>query len=274
MKFFTRKNSDSHSRRTTRMWLLRLRKCLIVTSLLAVIAAAGYAGAQTDSFKKYGEELTNESLSRTAAAGFKVKDILVTGRQQIPAEELLASLSVKRGMPLFSVSIASAERSLSSIPWVKNVRISRRLPDTIVVALDERKPVALWQYQRRISLIDAEGAVLTTENLDDWKHLPLVVGAGAEKHVATLVGMLAAEPAIAANLIAAVRVEDRRWDLRLTNNITVKLPENDMELALRRLAVLDQDNNLFARDIVAIDLRQPERMIVTPAAATTIKTNI
>lgn len=241
---------------------MQLRKYALAASLAGIAAGGAYAGYESDIFKRYSDRARDAVLTRTAEAGFKVRDILVTGRAEIPATEILERLSIKQGMPIFGVSIADAETSLTSIPWVKNVRISRRLPGTILIALDERKPLALWQYQKKISLIDGEGAVLTSENLDAWKQLPLVVGAGAEKNAAALVGMLNAEPALAANLVAAVRVEDRRWDLQLKNNVTVRLPENDMEFALRRLGALDEQKNLLGRNITAIDLRQPERIVV------------
>lgn len=277
VRFFKKKNSDSHSRRSTRLWLLRMRNYALITAALGLGAGSGYIGYENNFFKSYAERIAVNLLDRTANAGFKVNDILVTGRKEIAVDDILSRLSIMRDQPIFGIDIAAAEDSLSAIPWVKSVTISRRLPDTILVALDERTPAALWQYQKKLSLIDSEGAVLTTQNLDTWKDLPLVVGDGAEKHVATLLGMLNAEPAVAANLVSAVRIGDRRWDLRLKNNITIRLPDTDMEFALRRLAVLDQEKNIFGRDISAIDLRQPERVIVTPGtttAATTIKKNI
>lgn len=281
MKLFGKKNSAAHRdyrapsrRRNNRLLLLQLRKVVLLGSVVALIGGAGFSAWHNDTFKKCGNWLAAEALTRSAAAGFTVKDILVTGRKQIPVEDLLASLSVKQGMPLFGVNIAEAEKSLTGIPWVDNVVISRRLPDTIVVALQERTPVALWQHQKKIFLIDKDGAVLTADNLAAWQSLPLVVGEGAEKNVTQLLGLLQAEPVIAKELTAAVRVEERRWDLRLKNNITVKLPEQDTELALSRLAALEEKKNILGRNITSIDLRQPDRIMVTPGGTEKTKTSI
>lgn len=281
MKLFGKKNSAARSahrlpsrRRNNRLLLLQLRKFVLLGSVAALIGGAGFSAWHNDTFKKCGSWLASEALTRSATAGFKVKDIIVTGRKQIPVENLLASLSVKQGMPIFGVNIAEAEKSLTGIPWVDNAAVSRRLPDTIVVALQERTPVALWQHQKKIFLIDKDGTVLTADNLAAWQSLPLIVGEGAEKNVTQLLGLLQAEPIIAKELTAAVRVEERRWDLRLKNNITVKLPEQDTELALSRLAAFEEKKNILGRNITSIDLRQPDRIMVTPGSTEKTKTSI
>jgi cell division protein FtsQ len=264
--FFKKKSDDSRSRRSSRLRMLQVRGFALLAVALAAVAAIGFAGYQGDSFKKFGDRVTAQALEYTADAGFKVKNILVTGRAQIPSDELLAHLSIKKDMPVFGVDIAGAQKSLTAISWVKDVSISRRLPDTIVVALQERAPMALWQYQKKISLIDQEGVVLASSGLSAWQQLPLIVGEDAARHVMELTALLNAEPAVAGALVSAAWVGKRRWDLRLKNGISVKLPEQDVELALRRLAALDEQKKILDRTIAGIDLRQPEKVVIKPAA--------
>jgi cell division protein FtsQ len=276
VKFFAKRKGSvaARSRRNTRLLLLQMRKFVLLGVVLAGLGGASFTAWQNKTLEKYGAWFGAEALSRSAAAGFTVKDILVTGRKHVSARELLDSLSVKQGMPIFGFDIADAEKSLSTIPWVERVLISRRLPDTIAVELHERVPVALWQRNKKISLIDKDGNVLSADNLGAWQQMPLVVGNGAEKNVTQLLGLLQAAPPIAGALVSAVRVEDRRWDLHLRNGIIVRLPEGDMELALSRLAALEKEKNVLARNIASIDLRQPERVMVTPGATEKNKTNI
>jgi len=252
-----------------RLWLLQARKFVLLAAVFGLIGTAGFSAYYNNTFKKCGAWLASEALAASANAGFTVKDILVTGRKQISTEEILASLSIKQGMPIFGVNIAEGEKSLAGISWVDNVVISRRLPDTIVVALQERMPVGLWQHEKKIALIDKDGIVLAASNLDQWQALPLVVGDGAEKNVTQLLNLLQAEPAIAKELVSAVRVGERRWDLHLKNDIVVKLPEQDTELALSRLAALQEKKNILGRNIAGIDLRQPERVMITPVSPVT-----
>jgi cell division protein FtsQ len=115
-----------------------------------------------------------------------------------------------------------------------------------------------------MSLIDDEGRTLTSDNLDEFQSLPLVVGEDAPEHTADLLKLLGAEPSVADRIASAVRVGGRRWDLRLKNGMTVKLPEKDAELALSRLAKEEADRRLFNRQITSIDLRLPDEMVVEP----------
>lgn len=266
MGFFKRNKSDSHaSRRNARIWLLQARRAAVIGIAAAAVLTGGIEAYA--SLQKLKIWVAQETLAQTAAAGFRVENILVSGRVHVSAAEVLAHLGVTRGEPIFGVDIDAVRQSLAALPWVKDARLSRRLPDTLVVTLEERTPAALWQNRGKLALIDSAGVLLTEENLEPWKALPLVVGGGAEAGAAALLGALDAEPAVATTLASAVRIEERRWDIRLRNGMTVKLPEKDMELALRRLGALDAEKKILARDIAVLDLRLPERVIVTPGTA-------
>lgn len=250
------------SRRNSRLWMMRLKKAGI--ACLAVSAVCGMAayGWHSGFFSRAGEAVTEQTLAFTGAMGFRVDDIIVTGRDNISQETLLTRLDIAQGSPLFGVSLDDARARLAEIPWVKTVQVSRRLPGTILVGLEEREAVALWQYRKKIHAIDAEGHALTEENLGRYAHLPLIVGDGAQRHVLQITGLLQAEPEIAAQLASAVRVGGRRWDLRLKNGVTVKLPENDVELALSKLAAAQAQGGILGKNVTTIDLRLPEKIVV------------
>jgi cell division protein FtsQ len=92
--------------------------------------------------------------------------------------------------------------------------------------------------------------------------LPLVVGRGAQRQANEFLGILDRYPDIRSMLRASVMVAERRWNLRLTNGIDVRLPETDVEGALDRLIKLDHDKKLLSRDITMVDLRLPDRVSV------------
>lgn len=250
------------SRRNARVWALRLRKTAIVLAVVAVVGGAGYYGWTRLPFKVVSEWASAKTLSTTASAGFRVNEILVTGRRRISQDDLLAKLDVHYGDPIFGVDVEAVRDTLAEVSWVKEVSVTRRLPDKIVVQLKERAPAALWQYQKKISLIDEGGRTLASRDLGEFQSLPLVVGEDAPEHAAALLKLLAAEPDVMKQLQSAVRVGARRWDLRLKNGINVKLPETEAELALARLAV--ETDGLLTKNIVTIDLRLPEQITVQP----------
>lgn len=259
---FWKKRETSGSRRGTRLWLLRARQFTLFTALAGlVIAPIAYAW-NNGAAGRAGEWALEKTMVLTADAGFSVKEILVTGRNHLPQEELLTNLHIKEGAPIFSVSVTDARESLEKISWITSATVERRLPDKIIVNLRERAPVARWQYQKNTFLIDTEGKTLTSSGMDAWKHLPLVTGENAPQNIRQILGFLQAEPEIAARLVAAQRVGGRRWDLQLKDGLLVKLPEKDAELALRQLAGM---NDLLTKKISVVDLRVPGRLVVEPA---------
>ncbi len=232
--------------------------------IVTLLFCGAYEAHQKGAVARINHWLSEKTLAITAHAGFKTQEILVTGRNRITQEDLLAQLKITHGAPIFGVDIAEAQKKIESMPWIKTASITRRLPDKIVVQIEERIPIALWQYNKKLALIDAEGAVLATGGLENFRDLPLVVGEDAPQHVTQLLTLLRAEPEVAEEMASAVRIGQRRWDLHLKNNTLVKLPEDNTGLALSRLARAQKESNIFDKNIATIDLRLPEKFVIDP----------
>jgi cell division protein FtsQ len=196
------------------------------------------------------------------AAGLEVREVILEGRANTPQELVQAALGVRRGDPMLAFSPAEARARLETIAWVESAHVERRLPGTILVRLTERTPFAIWQHQGRFSIIDREGRVVTSDTLDAFGPLPLVVGAGAEKHGGALYDLLAAHRAVLDRTQAMVRVGERRWNLRLHNGMDVLLPEGQEAPALNRLAEMHARHAVLDRPLLAIDMRLPDRMVL------------
>jgi cell division protein FtsQ len=267
MKFFWNKSATSPSRRHAKFRVQRLKKFGVIGGVAATVIALGIYAHVNGSFTRAGAWVSTTTLQTTQDLGFSVGEILVTGRQHIAQEDILTHLNIRQGQAMFSIDLDATRETLERISWVERAVVSRRLPDKIVVSITERTPVALWQYKQNISLIDRDGTVLTASGLDAWQHLPLIVGEDAPQHAMELMGLLKAEPAIERQLASAVRIGNRRWDLHLKNGIVVKLPEQNTGLALSRLIAQQKKNDIFNRNLVAVDLRIPERFVVEQKAA-------
>lgn len=203
------------------------------------------------------------SLIKTSTdLGFTVQDVLVTGRSKSSRAQLLAALGTARGAPILAYDFEGAKARVESLPWVLHARIERLLPDTLVVHLIERQPIALWQNQGDFALIDEDGQVITRENLGRYSDLIQVVGADAPNRVGGLLELLETQPALKDKVRAAVRVGGRRWDLLLKGGVDVRLPEDGAPQALARLAVFEHESGVLSRDIKVLDLRVPDRVIV------------
>jgi cell division protein FtsQ len=224
--------------------------------------ASGWAGARLDAIGSGLVEIAADS-------DLRVRNVLVEGRAETRAADILEALRAERGAPLLAIDVAAAKERLERLPWVKAATVERRLPDTLRVRVEERKAFALWQRGKRLAVIDRDGTVIIQDNLGRFGDRPLVVGEGAGKRATEIVDLLAADPQLRKAVEAAVLVSERRWNLRLKGGIEVRLPEEGMEQAWAQLARMVREDGLLTRAVTLVDLRQPDKAIVrlTPEAA-------
>jgi cell division protein FtsQ len=199
-----------------------------------------------------------------SAANMRVQDIVVEGRNNTPEPLVDAALGVHRGDSMLAFSIGSARQRLETLSWVEHATVERRLPGTLVVNLVERRPYAIWQHEGKFVLIDRDGQVVANEDVATFGELPLVVGPGAPQAATALLEALAAQPALKARVIAAVRVGERRWNLRMKNGTDVLLPEGAEPQALAKLAELQSADALLDRPLTVVDMRLADRLVVRP----------
>jgi cell division protein FtsQ len=198
------------------------------------------------------------------AAGFTVSRVELRGLSRMDRSTVYRSVLDQPSLAMPLVDLDAIRTRLLEYKWIKEARISRRLPDTLVVDIVERQPVAVWQHNRQLQLIDAEGVALEPVPADRLPNLPLVIGPGAQHRVAALGTILAGSPQMAPLLAGATWIGGRRWDLRFKTGETLSLPEGD-ELALaalRRFADINQRRQLLGGNFLRFDMRIAGKMIV------------
>jgi cell division protein FtsQ len=203
----------------------------------------------------------------TADAGMRIKDIVIEGRANTPEPILRAALGVNKGDPIIGFSLDQARMRIEKLTWVAHATVERRLPGTIVVVLWERRPFAVWQNQGKYVLIDRDGQPVTDEEVAKFRDLPLIVGPGAPEAARVLLDGLTDRPMIQTRIVAAMRISERRWNLRMKNGTDILLPEGHEVEALDRLLVLQQDTALLDRPLQTIDMRLGDRLVLRPLGA-------
>jgi cell division protein FtsQ len=225
---------------------------LSVLTLLALVAAQ-YAGLAAAAYQQYA--------ALAAKAGFQVKRVPVTGMERVDQLKVyqLVLAEKDRAMPL--VDIEKIRADLLQYGWIKDARVSRRLPDTLAVEIIERKPAALWQRNGKYSLIDANGIVLANVRADEGGDLPMLNGNEANEHIVALNALLDNASALKSQVSGATWIGKRRWDLQFQTGETLALPEGEAEAAkaLLNFARLDGVHRLLGRDLIHFDLRDPDR---------------
>jgi len=201
-------------------------------------------------------------LAATADAGLELDDVLVEGRKRTQRSVVLETLGVVRGQPILAFDPHAAKARLERLPWIRGAAVERRLPDAIYVRLVERQPLARWQNQGRIVVIDRRGEVIPGAEPKTFAHLLVVVGEGAADRTPDLLVLLNGEPELRSRVSAAVWVRGRRWNLRLDDSIDVRLPEQNPGAAWAELARAQREHGVLRRDVAVVDLRLPDRLVV------------
>lgn len=261
----------THTERPSRLALLwrrqrRLIRPALWTVIVAALAVGGFGLVRS---VQPGSTVAGWREKVGGTVGLTVQDVVVEGRDKTPEPMLRAALGVGRGDKLLGFSPEAARARVEQLPWVQSATVERRLPGTIVVILQERRPYAVWQSAGKFVLIDRKGQVVAEQDpVKDptaFATLPLVVGPGAPEAAAALLETLAQYPQLRSRVVAAVRVGERRWNLRLANGADVLLPEMQEGPAMARLMELHASQQLLDRPLQTVDMRLPDRLVVRPA---------
>jgi cell division protein FtsQ len=196
------------------------------------------------------------------SAGFHITSVTINGRRQLSQDEVLGIGGVNGRSSLLFLDAATVRDKLKANPWIAEATVLKFYPGQLQIDLVERTAFALWQREGRLSVIAEDGAVLEPYVARRFMSLPLVVGKGAETRARDFLALLARYPQVHSVTKAAIFVGERRWNLRLKDGLDIRLPENDVGNALAALSRMDREDRLFSRDIVAVDMRLPDRLTV------------
>lgn len=256
-------NSQARPRkRATPMWRRGWFRLVSVSLFLILLGGSGWWSFRTGLVNQVIETAKWQAIATSAHIGLRINEVLVVGRRHTGRAELLNALGTTRGAPILAFDVNLAKERVAKLPWVRRVSVERMFPDTVLLTVEERAPLALWQHEGSFALIDYEGEVILRDKLDNYRNLMIVVGADAPLHTATLLETLGSQPELMNLVQAAIRVGGRRWNLRLNGGIDVRLPEENASGAWLRLAQYQRSHGVLERDVKIVDLRLPDRLIV------------
>jgi cell division protein FtsQ len=196
--------------------------------------------------------------------GFRVEQIEVTGLKRMERMSVYAVALDQRSRAMPLIDLEGVRSRLLDYPWIADARVSRRLPDTLVIDIVEREPVAIWQNHGQLMLIDVAGKPLEAVSPTAMPALPLVIGEGANEQEPAYQTLMGAAPALKPLIRAATWVGDRRWDLLFESGERLALPEGEAAAAkaLAKFATLDARDRLLGRGYVSFDMRDPTKLVL------------
>jgi len=238
------------------------RRAGLAATVLLLLGSAALGMVKGGHVEELMASLSDTRNAIANSAGFRITAVTITGRKQLSQDEVLAIGGVNGRSSLLFLDAATVRDKLKTNPWIADATVLKLYPGQLQIDISERSAFALWQQDGRLSVISDDGAVLEPYVSRRFLSLPLVVGKGAETRARDFLALLSRYPQVRSLTKAAIFVGERRWNLRLKDGLDIRLPENGVGNALAALSKLDKEDRLFSRDIVAVDMRLPDRLTV------------
>lgn len=248
--------------RLTRLWLRPwLRRAVnFGVPMLAGVLAAWTLMAELD------------VRTRLADAAASLRDAIVDrpqftiARLEIPdvSPDLAEAIRVAAFVPLpassLEINVGQIRDRIEALDAVERARV-RALPSgALEIRAIERIPVIVWRTDDRIELLDRTGVrVAEVDSRLRRPDLPLIAGVGADAHVPEALQLIEVAAPVAGRVRGLVRVGERRWDIVLDRDQVIRLPAIEPVAALERVMALDASDELLARDLAVVDMRDPQR---------------
>jgi len=232
----------------------------LALGFFTVVALVGLSegGHLDESYGTYGEP--HHALARVLGLG--LERVTISGIAQLRESDVLAAAGLNSLVSLPFLSASTIREHLERVPLIKTASVRKLYPNELVLALTEREPHALWQLQGELFIAAADGTVIDLMQDARFVHLPLVVGEEANTRTKEYLALLDSAGPLKNRIKAGTLVSGRRWTLKMDNGVDVRLPEQDAAEALARLVRLEREQKILEKDVLAIDLRMPDRVVV------------
>src|SRR6266567_1128590 len=238
------------------------RRVGISMTVLLLIGSCGFGIVKGGHLQDFITAVSDARNAMANSAGFRITSVVINGRKQLSQDEILAIGGVSGRSSLLFLDADGVRDKLKANPWIADATVLKLYPGRLMIEITERQAFALWQEGGRLSVIADDGALLEPYVSRRFLSLPLVVGKGADTQARDFLALLARYPQVNSVTKAVILVGERRWNLRLKDGLDIRLPEQDVGNALAALSKLDKEDKLFSRDIVAVDMRLPDRLVV------------
>ncbi|GAA0867564.1 cell division protein FtsQ [Brevundimonas basaltis] len=240
-------------------------RAVVISIVAGVVVLAGVlaTGARAE---RIGASIGQGVDGMVVGMGLKLEKVFIEGESAEATAAIQRAVQLSADQAMTSIDLDAVRERVEGVGWVKSARVVRLLPNTLIVHVTEHDRLAIWQAGGRNMVIDSHGQVIRGADAGRYPNLPLVVGKGAEQAAAEVLPMIAQRPRLMARLEALVRVDERRWDLRLKDGSLIQLPATDQDAALIQLDALDQRERLLELGFARIDLRTPSEVAVRPSA--------
>jgi cell division protein FtsQ len=274
---FARSRRRNRAENTTRFVSIARAHGVGLALAIVFLGGAGLIGAiHGGQYARFIAE--NGAIGDVAArsVGLGIDAITITGTRELLESEILQDAGVTTKNSLLFLDVNDVRERLRAIPLVRDASVRKLFPNRLIIDIAEREPFAIWQKDGALNLVAADGAPVAEMRDARFADLPFVVGEGANRRIKEFMKIVEAAGDFRGRIRAGVLVGQRRWNLKLSTGLEVKLPEEAPEFAAAQLGRLARDSRLLDKDLVYVDLRIPGKMFarLSEEAATTRADNL
>lgn len=260
------KNSaEANILRPEREWPYRLAGNFLVLLVIFLIAAI-ILTLKNDLVTKRINEGKEAVFDWAAEQGLTLSDVVITGRERTTLSEINQALNLKRGDNMLRLNPYDLKQKLEQLPWVRAAEVRRSFfPNVIKIELHEKEVRAIWQLKEKFYPIDGDGKVIHAD-FRAREPMLLIVGEGAPENLKNLLTTIQDDGDVYLKRIKVANfISGRRWNLVLDDirhGITIKLPEDKIEEAWKKLLKLNETKGILKRKLTIIDLRLEDKITV------------
>ncbi len=199
---------------------------------------------------------------------FMVKLMSIDGASEELAQDIREVLPVDFPVSSFDLDLDQMRGVVEDLDAVASADLLIQSGGVLALTVRERVPAVVWRLRGALELLDETGRrVAALGHRGDRPDLPLIVGEGAERDVPQALALIEAAQPLETRLRGLVRMGERRWDVVLDRDQRILLPESGAVEALEHVIALDQAQDLLARDLAAVDMRNAHRPTLRMAEA-------
>ncbi len=248
--------------RFQRIWLTPLFRALLRTGIPAFSVAlmVGWWVTREETVERLSLWVMDVRSSIQERPEFQVRLMELKGATDEVAEDIREILPVDFPISSFDLNLAQMRETVSGLDAVAEVSLRLKAGGILEMTIRERLPVVVWQGLDGLELLDGNGKrVSSLGSRMDRPDLPLIGGEAAHEAVPEALRLLGLSRPIGNLVIGLNRIGARRWDVVLASGQVIMLPELQPELALERVIAMDEAEDVFNRDVIAVDMRNPTR---------------
>ena len=194
---------------------------------------------------------------------YQLKNVEINSLQRINKSEVNKIINQYYSQSIFLLPLEEISNSINQLSWAKDVNLSINFIDKLNIEIIEYKPIGLLFYNNQLFYFSKDGKIIDKFREEINESLIIFYGNQASKEAYNLLSVINKTETV--NMIKeAYYINERRWNVKLHNNIVLNLSEINIEESLKNyIKLIKKFNNSDIITIKSIDLRDSEKAIMS-----------